>query len=81
MSVERFIICPCGHCIDQHAADGCGYRRPRSTYTCSCAFGHSNVLEAVLKVEREAIHHQRQQRIGPRVQQASKGAHSENDRR
>ncbi len=56
MSIERFIVCICGHCIDQHTGYGCGYRLGRST--CSCPFSHDNVLEALLEVEREAIHRQ-----------------------
>ncbi len=56
VSIERFIVCTCGHCIDQHTGDGCGFRKGRKA--CTCRFTHDNVLEVLLDAERESIHQQ-----------------------
>jgi hypothetical protein len=56
MSIERFIVCTCGHRLDQHTDEGCGHRKAQRK--CSCPFGHDRVLDALLEAERESIHQQ-----------------------
>jgi hypothetical protein len=57
LSIERLIVCLCGHCIDQHIGDG-GCRNARGGSTCSCPLSHRRVLDELLELERKAIHQQ-----------------------
>jgi len=47
LSIERFIVCSCGHCIDQHGADGCGHGSARARAHCPCRYSRENVLYAL----------------------------------
>jgi hypothetical protein len=50
--MERLIVCPCGHNIEQHDGDGC------KVAACLCRLGRSAVLEGLVDSERDDIRRQ-----------------------
>jgi hypothetical protein len=50
--VERLIVCPCGHDIEQHDGDGC------KVAACFCPLGRGAVLEGLVDSERDDIRRQ-----------------------
>jgi len=53
VSIERLIVCPCEHDIDQHDHRGCLIRT--SAGRCGCTRHRDAVLETLLSLEREEI--------------------------
>jgi hypothetical protein len=53
MSIASFVVCICGHGIDQHGLAGCGYGKGYST--CPCIFVHEDVLRESPEAEGEPV--------------------------
>jgi hypothetical protein len=50
--MERLVLCPCGHAIGVHTADGCGTRAANGRL-CGCGSDAYGVIEHVLVVDDE----------------------------
>jgi hypothetical protein len=48
--MERLVLCPCGHAIGLHTADGCGARADKGG-ACGCGSDAYGVIEQVLVVD------------------------------
>ena len=56
MSLERILICPCGHYLEWHGRHGCvaPLRRVESM-RCECMLTRGQMVERLVKVERDEI--------------------------
>jgi hypothetical protein len=56
VAIERLIVCPCQHDIEQHDERGCLIRT--ASGRCGCRRHRDAVLETLLSLEREDIRRQ-----------------------
>jgi hypothetical protein len=56
VALERLVVCPCGHDIEQHGGDGCTVRK--SGERCACRLVRDSVLDSALGAERDEIRRQ-----------------------
>jgi hypothetical protein len=59
MSLERILICPCGHYLERHGKRDC-IERPRHDERtfCDCVFTRAQIVDYLIKVEHEEIRSQ-----------------------
>jgi hypothetical protein len=50
--MERLVLCPCGHSIGLHTADGCGAQAGKGE-ACQCGSDAYGVIDHVLVVDDE----------------------------
>ena len=53
MSLERILICPCGHYLEWHDVNGCRARAP-----CECRASRTEIVDWLVRFERDEIRSQ-----------------------
>ena len=56
MSLERILICPCGHYLEWHGSHGCLAPLQRDEpMRCECMLTRSQMVERLVRIERDEI--------------------------
>jgi len=56
MSLERILICPCGHYLEWHGRHGCVARLPSDeAMRCECMLTRPQMVDRLVGAERDAI--------------------------
>ena len=56
MSLERILICRCGHYLEVHGKRGCvAYQRPDDARQCICMLTRREIVDLLVSIEREEI--------------------------
>lgn len=56
MSLERILICPCGHYLEWHGRHGCvAPLRGNDELRCACMLTRPQIVDALVRVERDEI--------------------------
>jgi hypothetical protein len=56
MSLERILICPCGHYLEWHGKHGCvAPQRADESLRCECMLTRPEIVDRLVRAERDEI--------------------------